>query len=109
MSHGGRQRNLARPEPPAGGEQRVALAEVEARAADVPRLDRAFADEDPGPVALCILLNDDRVGAFGDGRAGENAHRLAGANAAAERMSRSCLPMTVIVAGSVATSAVRTA
>ena len=39
VAHGGGQRDLAGPEAAAGGEQRLALAEIEAAAADVARVD----------------------------------------------------------------------
>ncbi len=43
---------------------------------------RAVADDHAVAVALCILLDDDGVGAFGQRRAGENADGLAAADVA---------------------------
>ena len=88
MPHRRGERDFARPEPSPGGEQRVAFTEVETTRADVAGLRRAFAHDDMGAVALGVLLDDDGIGAVGHRRAGEDAHRLALADAAGEGMAR---------------------
>ena len=69
----------AHAEPRAGREEDGALGEVEAGAADMPAGLRRLADAD-GAVGegVGVLLDQDRVGAFGHRRAGEDADRLAG-------------------------------
>ena len=58
-------------------EQRLALAEIEAAAADVALIEAAVAHGDLVAVALGVLLDDDGVGAGRQRRAGEDAHGLA--------------------------------
>ena len=82
----GRQRQRRRVEHAMPVEQRLAFREIEPGLADVAacrdrldHLDRAGVD------AARILLDEDRVGAVGHRRAGEDAHGLAFADRAVER------------------------
>ena len=65
------------PEAAAGGEQRLALAEIEAAAADVAAC-RCVPSRTVTLVAVArgVLLDDDGIGAGGQRRAGEDAHGL---------------------------------
>ena len=73
------QRDVARREAPAGGDQGLALrgSRGPPRAGCRPAA-RGGREPDPVALALHVLLNDDRVGALGHRRAGEDAHRLPG-------------------------------
>ncbi len=85
VTHGRRQRHLARADEPAGQEQRVAGTEVGTRCADIAAgLPRARAQDDAGAVARGVLLHDDEIRACRHRRAGRDAHRLAGADASRE-------------------------
>ena len=87
MVHGGGEHQLARAEPCAGSEQHVALLEILSARADVAAGGSA-PYRDARPRALGILLDHDGVGAARHGRAGEDAHRFAAADAAREAARR---------------------
>ena len=86
MAHGGGEHEGGRVEAPAGGEQHLALGEVDAPAAHVRALLDAFADENRVAVALGVLLDDDGVGALRQRRTREDAHGLAAAEGAGEAL-----------------------
>ena len=65
---------------PSGLEPDRALAEIQAGRADIAAFGRALLDQHDIAAPLGILLDHDRVGAVRDGRAGEDAHRLARAD-----------------------------
>ena len=71
----------------AGGDERLALAEVEAAAAHRMAWSGGLVDDDGIAVARRILLDDDGVGAARHRAAGEDADRLAGADRAIESMA----------------------
>ena len=63
----------------------VALVKVLAPRADVGAFGRGLVEANVRAVGGHVLLDDDRVGAVGKGRAGEDAHALALFDAARER------------------------
>ena len=82
-----RERELARTDPGAGGQQRVAQPEIEPGAADVTFGGLAFAVEAQGvAVARGVLLQQHRVRAVRHQRTGRDPHRLARPDHAGERM-----------------------
>ena len=81
--HRRRETDVARGQSSPGLEQHIALGEIEPGAAHIAAVRRAFPDSDPVAVALGVLLNDDRIGAGRQWRAGEDPRRLAGPNRAA--------------------------
>ncbi|MGY2885657.1 hypothetical protein ACVIHI_002771 [Bradyrhizobium sp. USDA 4524] len=83
--HGGRQRQRAVGQAAAAGEQHLALTEVDPSRADVPPDAGGLRDRDVVAVDGGVLLDDHRVGAIGDHAAGEDPHRLAGADRPLER------------------------
>src|SRR6185312_11574827 len=85
--HRRREHQIAVVEAAAAREQHLALAEVDALAADVLALDAGALDDDAVVLALGHLLNDDAVGAVRHHAAGKDARRLAGADQAFEWMA----------------------
>jgi hypothetical protein len=69
--------DVARRQARSGMEQHLALGEIEPGAAHVSAELGALDDADDVAVALGVFLDDDRVGAFGERRTGEDARRLA--------------------------------
>jgi hypothetical protein len=78
VAHGGGKRQFAGPEAAGGFEQRLAAMEIEPLAADEAVWRGRLGNLDVSVVPNCVLLDDDGVGAFGNGRAGEDADGLAG-------------------------------
>ena len=72
-----RQRHVAGRETPSGTNESLAFAEIQSRRTQVFARRNGNRDHDAVAVAPHVFLNDDRVGAFGHGRAGEDPHRLA--------------------------------
>ncbi len=90
--------------------QRRALGEIEAGGADVAAGGDRLADDDGIAVGLGILLDQDGVGAGRNRRAGEDADGLAGPDdLRRSRAPAAEVPTTRRRAGTVATSAARTA
>ena len=85
MVHGGGKRQIARGEPMAGGQKRLARLEVETLHADVAALRRRLFDLHLIAVAFGVLLNNDRVAAGGHHAAGENSRRLVRADRVRKR------------------------
>ena len=75
--HRRRESDIARRQPPPGVKQHLALGEIEPGAPDIASQRRALGHLDGVAVALGVFLDDDRVGAFGQRRAGEDARGLA--------------------------------
>ena len=85
MVGGGGQRDVAGGQPTAGGQKDFAFDKITAAPTDViSRRDRRV-DDYGVAVALSDLLHRHRIGALGQRRAGEDARRLAGLEAAGER------------------------
>ena len=82
----GGQSDIARGDAPAGRDHHIARGEILAGAADMAAGDHRLVDPDGVAVPGRILLQQDRVGASRDHAAGEQPHRLSGADAAIERM-----------------------
>ena len=74
----------AGPDPGPGGQQHVALGEIEPGAADVAALGRRLARDDARAIGVRHLLDQHRVGARRHRRAGEDADRLARTDRTAE-------------------------
>ena len=79
-----RQRHIAWGETPSGTNESLAVAEIESRRAQVFVRRNGSRDHDAVAVAPHVFLNNDRVGAFGHGRAGEDPRRLARPERSAE-------------------------
>ena len=93
-----------------GAEHHLAGTEVAAGLADMGAGLCGLAHDDPVAAALGVLLDHHRVGAVGQGRAGENARRLARRKPAVETAPGLRLADDgMSVAGTAATSAARTA
>src|SRR6516225_10728939 len=76
--------DVARGEPPPGPQQHLAFAEVEAFAADITAARRAFEHADAVAVALCVLLDDNRIGTRRQWCTGEDAGGFARLDTPAE-------------------------
>ena len=83
----GGEADIACGHPPSGRHHCVAGGKVLAGAADVALGGYGFVDADRVAVARGVLLQQDGVGAWRNHAAGEDAHGLAGADAAVERMA----------------------
>jgi hypothetical protein len=85
MAGGGGEGDGGSVEQAAGAQQRVALAEVAARPADVGARHRRLAHAQRVAATLGVFLDDDAVGALRDAGAREDAHRLTGSDRPGER------------------------
>ena len=82
LVHGGGEADGARVQPSTGRDTHLARAKIEPGGADVAARRRAFAHGDGVALRLGVLLNHDGVGAVRHRGAGEDAHRLTGADRA---------------------------
>ena len=78
MVHRGRQRHVGGAEPQTGRKQHLALAEILARGAHVPAERFGLEGGDAAGLGPRVFLHQDRIGALGKRRAGEDPDGLAG-------------------------------